>query len=114
MITIQLNEIEENKNPTIKNNTHYFAIDLLKALMIFLVVFDHTYPWDLKNAMGAQLWERISIPIFLVIIGFNMALSFNRKGEKSLKKLYSKKYFKQKFWRYIYPFLIVIFSDPSK
>ncbi|HEC37107.1 MAG TPA: hypothetical protein ENI29_02660 [bacterium] len=106
MITIQMNEIEENKISIKKTNNRYFPIDFLKTVMIFLVIFDHTYPWDLKNSMGVQLWERISIPIFLVIMGFNMALSFNRKGEKSLKKLYSKKYFKQKFWRYIFPFLV--------
>ncbi|KKL58155.1 hypothetical protein LCGC14_2228220 [marine sediment metagenome] len=106
MITIQMNEIEENKIHTHEKNNHYFAIDLLKALMIFLVVFDHTYPWKLKNSMGVQLWERISIPIFLVLMGFNMGLSFKKTGETSLKKLYTRLYFKKKFWRYIFPFLV--------
>ena len=51
--------------------------------------------------------ERISIPMFLVIMGFNMGLSFKRTGETSLKKLYSWKYFKSKFWRFIFPFLVL-------
>jgi hypothetical protein len=75
--------------------------------MIFLVIFDHTYPWDLKNFMGVALWERISIPVFLVIMGFNMGLSFRQTGETSLKKLYSWNYFKKKFWRYIFPFFLL-------
>ncbi|MFX0144942.1 MAG: acyltransferase family protein [Candidatus Hodarchaeota archaeon] len=90
-----------------KPNYNFFQIDLLKAVMIFLVIFDHTYPWALKNFMGVALWERISIPVFLVIMGFNMGLSFKRSGETSLRKLYSRNYFKKKFWRYIFPFLIL-------
>ncbi len=94
------------------NNKEYFQIDFLKAIMILLVIFDHTVPWSYKNYMGVGLWERISIPVFLVIMGFNMGLSFQRSGEKSLKKLYSKHYFKKKFWRYIWPFIILyIFSS---
>ena len=85
----------------------YFQVDILKAIMIFLVIFDHTIPWVYKDYIGVQLWERISIPVFLVILGFNMGLSFQRTGEKSLIKLYSKKYFKKKFWRYIWPFIML-------
>ncbi|MFX0006506.1 MAG: acyltransferase family protein [Promethearchaeota archaeon] len=90
-----------------KKNHRFFQIDILKAVMIFLVIFDHTYPWDLKNFMGVALWERISIPVFLVIMGFNMGLSFKQTGETSLRKLYSWNYFKKKFWRYIFPFFIL-------
>lgn len=95
---------EIQHEPTSDN---YFQIDVLKAIMIFLVIFDHTIPWVYKDYMGVQLWERISIPVFLVILGFNMGLSFQRTGEKSLIKLYSWKYFKKKFWRYIWPFIML-------
>jgi fucose 4-O-acetylase-like acetyltransferase len=90
-----------------ERNDRYFQVDFLKAIMIFLVIFDHTVPWELKNFMGVALWERISIPIFLVIMGFNMGLSFKKTGEISLKKLYSRRYLKKKFWRYIFPFLVL-------
>jgi len=90
-----------------KSNHRYFQVDLLKAVMIFLVIFDHTVPWALKDYMGVALWERISIPVFLVIMGFNMGLSFKQTGETSLKKLYSWNYFKKKFWRYIFPFFVL-------
>lgn len=95
----------------LREEKNYFVqIDIIKAVMIFLVIFDHTFPWDpLKNQMGVALWERISIPVFLVIMGFNMGLSFDRKGERSLRKLYSWNYFKRKFWRYIFPFFLLYF-----
>ncbi len=57
--------------------------------------------------MGVALWERISIPVFLIIMGFNMGHSFKKTGEKKLIKLYSFNYFKTKFWRYIFPFLVL-------
>ena len=42
----------------------FFQIDFLKAAMIFLVIFDHFVPWEIKGNIGVALWERISIPVF--------------------------------------------------
>jgi hypothetical protein len=96
-------KIEEIKD----TSRYYFQVDFLKAVMIFLVIFDHTIPWSLKENIGVALWERISIPVFLVIMGFNMGLSFRRVENPSLRTLYSSRYFKGKFWRYIYPFIVL-------
>jgi hypothetical protein len=85
----------------------YFQVDFLKAAMIFLVIFDHIVSWGVKSEIGVALWERISIPVFLVIMGFNMGISFQRKELSSLKELYSWSYFKSKILRYIVPFLVL-------
>ncbi len=98
-------ELEQPFEREIKSN--YFQVDFLKAAMIFLVIFDHIVSWGVKREIGVTLWERISIPIFLVIMGFNMGISFQRKGVQSLKELYSWSYFKSKILRYILPFLIL-------
>ena len=87
--------------------TSFFQVDFLKAAMIFLVIFDHFVSWNIKNEIGVALWERISIPVFLVLLGFNMGLSFKRQGATTLKQLYSWRYFKKKILRYIVPFLIL-------
>ena len=76
-------EVEMSNFPE-KTKEPYLQIDILKAVMIFLVIFDHTVPWNYKHNIGVVLWERISIPVFLVIMGFNMGLSFKRTGETSL------------------------------
>jgi len=86
---------------------HYFQVDALKAIMIFLVIFDHTVSWGVKSEIGVALWERICIPVFLVIMGFNMGLSFQRSGALTLRELYSKSYFKGKILRYVIPFLLL-------
>ena len=93
------------------SDTRFFQVDFIKAVMIFLVIFDHTIPWIIKNEIGVALWERISIPVFLVIMGFNMGLSFSRLEDQRLRNLYSWKYFKRKFWRFIYPFMILYIAS---
>jgi len=50
----------------------YFQVDLLKSLMIFLVILDHTVAYANLYGKGFELWERIAIPMFLIIMGFNM------------------------------------------
>ena len=91
----------------LEERTSFFQIDFLKAVMIFLVIFDHFVYWDIKREIGAALWERISIPVFLVIMGLNMGLSFKREGATTLKQLYSWSYLKKKILRYLVPFLIL-------
>ncbi len=99
--------VEADQDVLTEENHHYFQIDALKSVMIFLVIFDHIVTWGVKSQIGVALWERISIPVFLVIMGFNMGLSFKRRGESTLKELYSKNYFKSKIKRYVIPFLIL-------
>lgn len=86
---------------------NYFAIDALKAFAIALVVLDHSLTWELKHAIGGPFWERTSIPFFLIIMGFNLGLSFKRSGAKSLKELYSRVYLNKKLTRYVGPFLVL-------
>ena len=102
-IELVLNEPEKE----ISKDNEFFQVDVLKAAMIFLVIFDHMVSWGIKRNIGVTLWERISIPIFLIIMGFNMGLSMQRKGDLPLKQLYSWSYFKGKIVRYIVPFLVL-------
>ena len=96
---------KEEKNSSRKG--YLFQIDFLKATMIFLVIFDHFVAWTIKGEIAVSLWERISIPVFLVIMGFNMGLSFQREGVLTLKELYSWDYFKKKIFRFLIPFFIL-------
>ena len=99
--------VEADQDVLTKKQHQYFQIDALKAVMIFLVIFDHIVTWGVKSQIGVALWERISIPVFLVIMGFNIGLSLKRSGASTLKELYSKNYFKSKIKRYVIPFLIL-------
>ncbi|MHA1509872.1 MAG: acyltransferase family protein, partial [Promethearchaeota archaeon] len=98
---------EISASERVEERTSFFQIDFLKAVMIFLVIFDHFVHWRIKDDIGVALWERISIPVFLVLLGLNMGLSFKGQGATTLKQLYSWCYFKKKILRYIVPFLIL-------
>ena len=89
-----------------KHEGNYFQVDLLKAFMIAFVILDHALGYTSKWGFGLELWERMSIPIFLIVMGFNMGKSFKRGNQKTLKELYSLDYFKKKFWRFVFPYLI--------
>jgi hypothetical protein len=97
----------EDKEESQVKPTYFFQIDVLKAIMIFLVIFDHMVSWNIKRNIGVALWERISIPVFLVILGFNMGNALRNQRNWNLRNLYSKDYFKKKFVRYVVPFLIL-------
>jgi hypothetical protein len=91
----------------VKKHRTYFQVDILKMVMIFLVIFDHTVPWTIKDNLGVSLWERISIPVFMVIMGFNFGKSFQSKKTNLLKSYYTREYFWNKLFRFIIPFLIL-------
>jgi hypothetical protein len=101
--------MEKNELMRKTKRSNFFQVDFLKAWMILLVVLDHSRVYigpELNKVMGFELWERIAIPVFLVIMGFNIGKSIEVKEDKSLRNLYSWSYFKNKFWRFIFPFLI--------
>jgi peptidoglycan/LPS O-acetylase OafA/YrhL len=90
-------------------NKRYFQVDFLKFFMIFFVILDHSLAYTGLRGAGLELWERTAIPMFFVIMGFNISNSFSKEGEKSLGELYCWDYFKKKFWRYVYPYIILYF-----
>ena len=105
-------EISDNNlksDVEIKNDNNYFQVDIMKAWMIFLVILDHSTTHDFMSQFGAALWERIAIPGFIVVMGFNLGISFNAKGITTLKEAYSKEYFISKMKRYIIPYIILYF-----
>jgi len=99
--------IEDPDDDIKKDTTNFFQIDLLKAFAIAFVIIDHSVLRALLWDAGAELWERMSIPLFLIILGFNMGNSYARKGDQYLSELYSWAYFKKKFWRFVFPYIIL-------
>jgi len=101
-------ELPVEQNQTIESERPYFfQLDVLKAIAIIFVVMDHSLYWDVKGEIGSLFWERLSIPFFLIVMGFNMGYSFKYSGATSLRELYSLKYFKSKIARYVLPFAVL-------
>ncbi len=102
---------EEPVLQDIEERPYYFQLDVLKAIAIAFVVMDHSLTWEIKGAMGSIFWERLSIPFFLIVMGFNMGVSFRYRNAKNLKDLYSLDYFKRKVKRYVLPFMILYLAS---
>ena len=108
----EIEDSQENREdfleeePTEKR-PYYFQLDVLKAIAIAFVVMDHSLTWEVKGALGNVFWERLSIPFFLLVMGFNLGLSFKHREAESLRDLYTGEYFKRRFKRYVIPFLIL-------
>ncbi len=100
VIEIQDIEIKED-------SSSFFQVDFLKTFMIAFVIIDHSLLHSLIRGTGTELWERMSIPVFLILLGFNMGNSFARRGDQYLSELYSWAYFKRKFWRFVFPYIIL-------
>ncbi|MHA2158421.1 MAG: acyltransferase family protein [Candidatus Thorarchaeota archaeon] len=101
---------EMNEEPSEKR-PYYFQLEVLKAIAIAFVVMDHSLTWEIKGAMGNIFWERLSIPFFLIVMGFNMGISFLYHDATSLRDLYSLEYFKRKIKRYVVPFIILYMAS---
>ncbi|MFW9787335.1 MAG: acyltransferase family protein [Candidatus Thorarchaeota archaeon] len=99
--------VEEFLEEPVKKRPYYYQLDVMKAIAIAFVVLDHSLTWEIKGAMGSVFWERLSIPFFLIVMGFNMGVSFQYRGTSRLKDLYSIAYFKRKIKRYVLPFIIL-------
>lgn len=97
-------KIEQSRD---QERPYYFQLDFLKAIAISFVVMDHSLTWEVKHSIGSLFWERLSIPFFLMVMGFNIAISFKYSGATSLNELYTREYFKRKIVRYVLPFVIL-------
>jgi hypothetical protein len=102
---------EETQEDPSEKKPYYFQLDVLKAIAIAFVVMDHSLTWEIKGAMGSIFWERLSIPFFLLVMGFNLGVSSKYRNAKSFRDLYSLDYFKRKFKRYVLPFIILYIAS---
>ena len=83
------------------NKTRYLCIDILKIVSMLMVILLHL-PCD-KIAI-----INISVPIFLVITGYNLSNSILQKNI-TFKEYYSVKNFIPRLLRFLIPFFIIIF-----
>ncbi|MFX1606827.1 MAG: acyltransferase family protein [Promethearchaeota archaeon] len=104
-------EIEGTAVEQEKKRPYYFQLDVLKSIAIAFVVLDHSLTWEIKGAMGSVFWERLSIPFFLIVMGFNMGVSFQYRGAHRFRDLYTIDYFKRKLKRYVLPFIILYIAS---
>lgn len=82
-------------------------IDLLKGLAIIAVIATHTLTFNQMVTGYANLYLWQAIPIFIIIMAFNAGNSFTRRGDATIRGLFSPSYFARRFERIVYPVLLI-------
>ncbi|MCR5545894.1 MAG: acyltransferase [Lachnospiraceae bacterium] len=100
-------------------------LDYMKAICVMLVITTHV-DWPMKQTPIFDYFINMAVPIFMIISGYNFAMSSQRTigtwegGRKGVKTLYNINLMLKKLWRFIDPFLpicvveIIILSIEGK
>lgn len=76
-------------------------------LAIVSVILLHSLPTDILFLSGSpyHIWQ--TVPIFLILAGYNTANSYKKRNFQSLNQFYNLSFLYNKIERLIYPFLLV-------
>lgn len=85
-------------------NKEYNQINILKSIAIMFVLILHSISNQFERSIYTVFHIHQAIPIFMLLIGLNLSLSFRKKMNF---KIYPKKYLISKFKRFVIPYLII-------
>lgn len=85
---------------------HYTQIDIMKGLAILGVVVMHSLYPRVLHAIGAPFWLWQAVPVFMVLLGMNLAMSLSRSDSATLAGVYTRRYWNSRWHRILVPFLI--------
>lgn len=86
----------------------YFPqLDLIKGVAIISVILLHTLPRNILVAIFAHfhIWQ--AVPVFFILIGITLAISYSRREAGKIGQIYSKSYFLSRVERVVIPFIII-------
>ncbi|RDV14203.1 acyltransferase [Pontibacter diazotrophicus] len=92
--------------PLTGSKKRFQQIDVTKGLAIVSVILLHAFERDILNETYAiyHIWQ--AVPVFMVLMGVNLGMDFT--GSKpELSSLYTRKYFRKKAERILFPLLWV-------
>lgn len=79
-------------------------LDYLKAICVLMVIITH-YEWTDKTSPFFTMLINMAVPVFMIISGYNFAMSNRKKAEGRLGKMYGWEMMKPKLIRFLVPFL---------
>lgn len=91
---------------------HYLQIDILKAFAMISVIIIHTISLSIinKNLIFVFIHSFFliqAVPLFLLIMGRNSGASFKKHNFNNISDIYTVKYFKERFLRFVLPFVFI-------
>lgn len=86
-------------------------IDMVKGLAILSIVLKHSLDPDTARFLPLGLTVFRALPVFMVLVGFNGARSYMRRGWTRIGQCYDLRYLWKKMIRIIRPFLVVFIFE---
>lgn len=81
-------------------------LDYLKAICVIMVIITH-YDWTDKTSPFFTMLINMAVPVFMIVSGYNFAMSNRKKADGSLKKMYGWSMIKPKLVRFLVPFFAI-------
>ena len=81
-------------------------LDYLKAICVIMVIITH-YDWSDKSTPFFTMLINMAVPVFMIISGYNFAMSNKKKTNGKFRKMYEWKFLKSKLIRFLVPFFTV-------
>jgi peptidoglycan/LPS O-acetylase OafA/YrhL len=79
-------------------------VDIIKGLAIISVIILHSLSTPIKLSIGAPFYIWQAVPIFIIIAGYNGAMSCYAKGSIKLRQCYNWSMLSRRFHRILVPF----------
>lgn len=81
-------------------------LDYVKAVCVIMVIITH-YDWTDKTSPFFTMLINMAVPVFMIVSGYNFAMSGRRKAAGSLRKMYGWSMMKPKLIRFLVPFFSI-------
>ena len=85
-------------------------LDYMKAICVIMVIITH-YEWEDKTSPFFTMLINMAVPVFMIISGYNFAMSNRKKADGELKKMYGWQMIKPKLVRFLAPFMTICFIE---
>lgn len=80
-------------------------LDILKGICIIFIILDHYTRWeDWRLKLLFPYWITMAVPVLMIVLGYQYALSYDRHEITKLSQAYSFRFVLDKFLRYSIPF----------
>lgn len=96
----------EAKKQTTEDKKRIDFLDYLKAICVIMVIITH-YEWEDKTSPFFTMLINMAVPVFMIISGYNFAMSNRKKADGKLKKMYGWQMLKPKLVRFLVPFIAI-------
>lgn len=81
-------------------------LDYLKAVCVIMVIITH-YGWEDKTSPFFTMLINMAVPVFMIVSGYNFAMSNRKKADGNLEKMYGWNMMKPKLIRFLLPFFAI-------